>query len=449
MNNGNSNNNNRNNTNRVRSVCCPVVSSASEPVTYDIPFSSIVAAFEDCIREKMSSKDCLTFFCTYQTELKRLWNEVRTGRYYPGTSKCFVVKWPVYREVFAADFADRIIHHWWALRVNPMYEERFTAQGNVSKNCRKGEGTLSAVKAVRKMVDEHPDWWVGHFDLEGYFMSMDKALLYEMLDIFIRDNYKGDDLDCLLYITRVITFHCPQDDCIRKSPVELWDNIPPRKTLFGQPKGKGCAIGNLPSQLNANFLGSVFDHWIKEVKHIDCYIRFVDDITILLPTKEDFAELVPEMRQFLAEQLLVRLHPKKIYIQPVRNGVLFVGAMILPGRTYISNRTRGKMYDCLRKYNKLAEEGKALENLEHFVQSINSYLGMMIHFESYNIRKKVMYMLHKEWWKYIMMDGKFSKLIIKKRYKSREQLKARIRNGDYKRLLTPELETECSTGGEE
>ena len=442
MNNGNSNNNNRNNANRVRPVCCSVVSSASEPVTYDIPFSSIVAAFEDCVKKKMSSKDCLTFFCTYQTELKRLWNEVRTGIYYPGTSKCFVVKWPVYREVFA----DRIIHHWWALRVNPMYEKRFKEQGNVSKNCRKGEGTLSAVKAVRKMADEHPDWWIGHFDLEGYFMSMDKALLYEMMDIFIRDNYKGDDIECLMYITRVITFHCPQDNCVRKSPIELWDNIPPRKTLFGQPKGKGCAIGNLPSQLNANFLGSVFDYWIKEVKHIECYIRFVDDITILLPKREDFTVLLPEMRAFLSEQLLVRLHPKKIYIQPVRNGVLFVGAMILPGRTYISNRTRGKMYNSIRKYNKLAEEGRAFENLEHFVQSINSYLGMMIHFESYNVRKKVMYMLHKEWWKYIMMDGKFSKLIIKKRYKKREQLKETIRSGDYKYLLTPELEKQ--TDGE-
>ena len=394
----------------------------------------------------MSSNDCLAFFCTYQTDLKRLWNEVRTGRYYPGTSKSFVVKWPVYREVFAADFADRVIHHWWALRVNPMYEERFTAQGNVSKNCRKGEGTLSAVKAVRNMVDEHPDWWVGHFDFEGYFMSMDKALLYEMLDIFIRDNYKGEDLECLLYITRVITFHCPQDDCIRKSPLKLWDNIPPRKTLFGQPKGKGCAIGNLPSQLNANFLGSVFDHWIKEIKHVECYIRFVDDIIILQPNREDFNTLVPEMRMFLDEQLLVRLHPKKMYIQPVQKGVLFVGAMILPGRTYISNRTRGKMYDSIRKYNKLADEGEALENLEHFVQSINSYLGMMVHFNTYNIRKKVMYMLHPEWWKYIMMEGKFKKLIIKKRYKSREQMKAKIRNGDYKYLLTPELETEEPTG---
>ena len=445
MNNGNSNNNNRNNAYRVRPVCSVLSFSANEPVTYDIPFLSIVAAFEDCIKSKMSSKDCLTFFCHYQMELKRLWNEVRTGRYYPGKSKCFVVKWPVYREVFAADFADRIIHHWWALRVNPLYEERFTEQGNVSKNCRKGEGTHSAVKAVRKMVDEHPDWWVGHFDIEGFFMSMDKALLAEMLDIFIRDNYKGDDLECLLYITRILTCHCPQDNCVRKSPIELWDKIPPRKTLFGQPKGKGCAIGNLPSQLNANFLGSVFDHWITVVKGVECYIRFVDDMTILLPTREDFSRLMPEMSQYLSEQLLVRLHPKKIYIQPVSKGVLFVGAMILPGRAYVSNRTRGKMYDCLRKYNKLAEEGKALENLEHFVQSMNSYLGMMIHFDSYNIRRKVMYMLHKEWWTYIMMDGKLSRLIIKKRFKSRERLKARIRNGDYKLMLTPELEAEEPT----
>ena len=441
MNNGNSNNNNRTNTNRVRAVCASVVSSASEPVTYDIPFSSIVTAFEDCIKKKMSSKDCLAFFCTYQSELKRLWNEVRTGRYYPGTSKCFVVKWPVYREVFAADFADRVMHHWWALRVNPLFEKRFTEQGNVSKNCRKGEGTLAAIKAVQRMINEHPDWWVGHFDFEGYFMSMNKGLLYEMLEIFIRDHYTGDDLECLIYITRITVFHCPQDDCIRKSPIELWEHIPPRKTLFGQPKSKGCAIGNLPSQLNANFLGSVFDYWIREIKGVEHYIRFVDDITILLPTRELFSELLPGMKQYLKEQLLINLHPKKIYIQPAKNGVLFVGAMILPGRTYISNRTRGKMYDCIRKYNKIAEDGRAFENLEKFVQSMNSYLGMMVHFNSYKIRKRVMYMIHKEWWKYIMLDGKFRKFIIKRKYKTSDQLRQIVRRGDYKYMLTPILET--------
>lgn len=410
-----------------------------ENITYDIPFASIVEAYEECCKNKRSSPDRIRFSANFPSELVRIWNEIRQGVYKPKTSLCFVVQWPVYREVFAANFADRVVHHWWALRVNPLYEACFIEQGNVSKNCRKGEGVLSAVLAAQQLMNEHKDWWVGKFDLEGFFMSLDKALAWEMMEIFLTEEYKGDDLECLLYVTRTIIFHCPQDDCRRRSPIEYWDHIPPRKTLFGQPKGKGCAIGNLPSQLMANFYMSVFDYWLMKWEGYDKYIRFVDDFIILAPTKKELTDLLPKIRQFLSEQLLIKLHPKKIYIQPVSRGMLYVGAYIRPGRIYISNRTRGKMIDCLRKYNKLAEEGKAEENIEHFVSSMNSYLGMMVHFNSFKVRRTILPLIHKEWWKYIMLDGKFRKLIIKNKYKPLRQMREQVRKGNYAALLTPDL----------
>ena len=435
MNNGNSNNNNnRNNSNRVRAVAV-----ADDKVAYDISLESIVEAFEDCRRNKKSSNDYIQFLSNYQSEIVRVWQDIRYGRYAPGKSKCFVVEWPVYREVFAADFADRIVHHWWSLRVNPLLEQRFTEQGDVSKNCRVGHGVHSAVKDAQKMVDEHPDWWVGRFDIEGFFMSMDKALLYEMLDMFIRDNYKGDDLQCLLYVTRVIVFHCPQENCIRRSSIEKWSHIPPRKTLFGQPREKGCAIGNLPSQLSANFYASVLDHWILNVKGYKHYLRFVDDFIIFMETREELVALVSELNKFLKEQLLVNLHPKKIYIQPVRNGVLFVGAMIRPGRTYISNRTRGKMYNKLRFYNKMADEGKALQFLDKFVASMNSYLGMMVHYRTFKIRRKVYENTSPIWWQYIYMANDYKKYVIKKEYRPLEIAKKKVKSGAYRNILMPEL----------
>ena len=437
MNNGNSNNNNnRNNSNRVRAVAV-----ADDKVAYDISLESIVEAFEDCCRNKKSSNDYIQFLSNYKIELVRVWQDIRYGRYAPGKSKCFVVEWPVYREVFAADFADRIVHHWWSLRVNPLLEQRFTEQGDVSKNCRVGHGVHSAVKDARKMVDEHPDWWVGRFDIEGFFMSMDKALLYEMLDLFIRDNYKGDDLQCLLYVTRVIVFHCPQDNCIRRSNIEKWSHIPPRKTLFGQPKEKGCAIGNLPSQEGANFYLSILDFYILEIKKCKLYIRFVDDFIVFMETREELVALVPELNNFLNEQLLVNLHPKKIYIQPVRNGVLFVGAMIRPGRTYISNRTRGKMYNKLRFYNKMAEEGKALQFLDKFVASMNSYLGMMVHYRTFKIRRKVYENTSPIWWQYVYMANDYKKYVIKKQYRPLEISKKKVKSGAYRNILMPELYT--------
>ena len=435
MNNGNSNNNNnRNNSNRVRAVAL-----ANGQVAYDIPFDSIVEAFEDCARKKKTSNDYLQFLPDCDSKMVDKWNYIRYEDYTPGKSKTFVSDWPVSREIFAADFADRIIHHWWALRVNPLFEERFTEQGDVSKNCRVGQGVHVAVRDAQIMVDEHPDWWVGRFDIEGFFMSMDKALLYEMLDIFIREHYKGDDIDCLLYVTQRLVFHCPQDNCVRCSPIEKWSHIPPRKTLFGQPREKGCAIGNLPSQLSANFYASVLDHWIINVKGYKHYIRFVDDFIILMPTQEELVAFVPELKNFLKEQLLIKLHPDKIYIQPVRNGVLFVGAMIKPGRKYISNRTRGRMYDKLHYYNKIAEDGEALLYLEKFVDSMNSYLGMTIHYRTFKIRRKLCEMVSPIWWQYVYMGKDFKKFVIKKQYRPLEIAKKNVKSGAYRNILMPEL----------
>ena len=100
------------------------------------------------------------------------------------------------------------------------------------------------------------------------------------------------------------------------------------------------------------------------------------------------------------------------------------------------------MYDAIRKYNTLAAAGKALGHVENFAQSMNSYLGMMVHYNTYNIRKKVMYMIHPAWWKYVHFDGHFRKFIVIKKYRKRQQLRAQLRNGGYKAMLTPLLESQ-------
>ena len=437
LNNGNSNTNNRTNRNRVRPVCAS--SSADGPIAYDITLESLVEAFEDCMKAKLSSRDGLAFLGVYEAELRRLWLELRSGRYEPGRSKCFVVRWPVKREVFAADFADRVVHHWWALRVNPLLEDLFTEQDNVSKNCRRGEGTLKAVQEVQRMVDAHPAWWVGKFDFEGYFMNIDQQVLWEMMDEFLRSRYRGPDLDAVLWVTRTIIFHRPQDRCLLRSPRSAWRGIPPRKTLSAQPEGKGCAIGNLPSQLMANFYASAFDDFVHR-QGITDYVRFVDDFVVVMPRREDVVRLIPLFRDFLWKQLRIRLHPKKIYVQPVRHGLLYVGAYIQPGRTYIGSRTRGRWVDAVRHFNGLAADGRAPEHLEAFVSTMNSYLGLMRHHRSYNIRKRLLKELNAEWWRYVTIEGHVEKVRMKKPYRQKERWRRMVRDGSYARVLMPEVE---------
>lgn len=438
FNNGNVNINNRQNANRVRPV------SATGDIIYDILLSSIFEAMEDCVRQKRTSHDCIEFYDAHFTMLVRVWEDIIRGEYEPDFSKVFMRTYPVYREVFAAAFVDRVVHHWIGLRLTPILEARFMQLGNVSKNCRKGEGCLSAVQCLNNMIIQvrenyTKDAYVFKDDLQSFFMSISKSLVWEMINLFVRDNYKGDDIECLLYLLSVTIFHRPQEKCIRRSPAGMWDKLPRDKSLFYNDIDRGVPIGNLPSQLIANFLASVFDYYVMNILGLKHYVRFVDDFCIVVRSREEILPKVPLMNNFLKEQLLLQLHPRKLYLQHYKKGVLFVGAYIMPGRIYISNRVVGNAYNAVRKFNKIAESGLAEAHLEKFVSTMNSYLGLMCHFSTYNIRRKLATMLVSEWWKYVYVDGPFKKFVIKNEYNYRKILIKQIKKGNAKKYLTPQL----------
>ena len=217
--------------------------------------------------------------------------------------------------------------------------------------------------------------------------------------------------------------------------------MPKDKSLIAQPVGWACPVGDLVSQVMVNFMLSAFDNYLVNVCGYKEVIRFSDDFIIFRPTREELVKLVPQMQDYLSEQLHQHLHPKKIHIQPVRKGFQWIGTFVYPNRIYISNRTRGRMYSRIYEYNRLAEAGRALDYVENFAQSMNSYLGMMVHYNSYNIRKKVMYLIHPEWWKYVQFDGHCRKFIVKKKFRQRSILRNQLRTGGYKSILTPELES--------
>ena len=432
------NNNNKNNNNyRVRAV------SAMNRVIYDIPFASIVEAYRDCLRNKRGTNSYTRFTFSYEGQLVWLWERIRTATYKPGYSYTFIVDYPVTREIFAASFIDRVVHHYIALRIEPILEALFVEQGNVSKNCRKGEGNLRMVLEVATMMDEVSEHYTGDAyifkgDFANFFMSIDKAILWEMIDDFVRGHYEGDDLECLLYLLNVTIFHNPQDRCIRKSPPAKWEPLPKRKSLFYTDRGKGMAIGNLPSQLLANFIASAFDEWLAKVHGITHYRRFCDDFIIIAKDKDELLRLVPEMEQFLDEQLHMALHPDKRYIQHVTKGVKMVGAVIKPERIYIANRTRGKFYDKIRRYNRLADEGLQAQYVEKFVATINSYLGMMVHYNTYNIRRHIGNdLILPKWAGYLYFCTGWKKARVVNKYKTANKTRRAMRKG--KLSFAPEL----------
>ena len=427
--NGNINyNNNKTNTNRVR----PCLScEANNSIIFDIPFSSIVLAFYDCENKKRSTNSYQRFHMNKDEALVRLWEAIVRGQYKTSKATVFIIDYPVLREVFAAAFIDRVVHHYICMRINPLFESMFEQMGNVSMNCRKGYGQFAAQDRVKQMMFDvsegyTKDCWIYKGDIKSFFMSIDRDILWSLLEPFIRINYKGNDLECLIYLTRITLYDNPIDNCRKLSSPELWKALPKNKSSFYAPPGKSLQIGRFTSQLEANFYAAVMDWFIMYVLGLPL-VRFVDDFVAMSQDRELLLSADAKIDAFLREKLKIQLHPMKKYFQHYTKGVLFVGAMILPGRSYISNRTRGHLITTIYKYNKLLKEGKGETNAEHFVQSLNSFYGMMRHHNSYGVRRQAANIIDKGWFEFFYIKGHFEVFVLKKKYKPVEQVRRTLR----------------------
>lgn len=391
---GNLNNNNKNNTNSVRAVC------ALEETEID----GWVDAFFNCIEKKRTAPQCDRYRAQYEEDLLHLAAEVKTRTYQPSKSTCFIVTRPRLREIFAAAFRDRIAQHWVIMRLNPILEERFVAQGNVSFNCRKGLGTLRAVERLKSEIEAVSDnyaidAYIGKFDIKSFFMSISKSIMLRLLIPFIKEHYKGNDIDTLLYLVEVIIMHCPQKLCVRKSPPTLWERLPHNKSLFYADDDTGLAIGNITSQILANFYLSFFDEYILSEceKYGARYVRFVDDWVVVCRDKMFIIDLHKKASLWLRKHLSLELHHDKFYLQHASKGVKFVGQVIKPNRRYTSRATITGFHESVLKTEAICRAiicgGTTIQRvrwLNRYVSSVNSYLGFLCHTASYNVRRKLL-----------------------------------------------------------
>lgn len=387
----------------------------------------LLEAYYDCRKSKRRTASAIMYEIDYGSKLVALRDRINDRTYQPGKSICFVVTRPRYREVFAASFEDRIVHHWIALRLEPLFEEVFSPR---TFNCRKGKGQMYGVNMLYNDIKECSqnytrDCYIAKLDLQGFFMSINKAMLAGMIDKFILERYKGSDIEDLRFLCRVVILHSPEKSCERHSPLHYWDFLPVNKSLFTNGEGLGVAIGNLFAQLFANFLLNVLDWYLEELG-IKYHGRYVDDFYCLHRDKSVLLGIVQPIRDKLAS-LGLTLNEKKFYLQHYTKGVEFTGAIVKPGRTYCCNRTITNFIAAVRRLNR----AKDLRQVMHSVNSINSYLGLLRHSNEYAMRRKILNMIEPPAFEYIYIKGRHEAVALKNKYKTRRITLKRIRDGDY------------------
>jgi retron-type reverse transcriptase len=321
-----------------------------------------------------------------------LWNR----SYKPEPSTCFIIERPKKREVFAAQFRDRVVHHLYYNYTHRLFERTFIAD---TYSCIPGRGTHYGVERLRRHILQESDnyrrrCWVLKLDIRGYFMHIDRnRLLTFSLESLERMRRKAVTKGCnktweeeidygfVEWLTREIVLLNPIEDCHMAGSAEDWDGLDDAKTLRKAGEGRGLPIGNLTSQLYSNVYLNVLDQFMKRELKCRHYGRYVDDAYVVSADKDWLLGIVPQVRDFLADALGLELHMGKLQVFDARRGVEFLGAFVKPHRTYMDNRALARSVEGIRNID--------TTNAAKTWLSVNSYLGVMGHYATYNIRRQL------------------------------------------------------------
>lgn len=394
---------------------------------YFVLYEELYNAYLDCRKHKWKTANAATFQINLSENLYKLWVDLNQGTYQIGRSIAFIVKKPVCREVFAADFRDRIVHHLVINRLIVAYELSVIPN---SFSCRVGKGThygiMTLFNDIRRVSENYTkDTYILKCDLKSFFMTINKELLNEKIDKLLKEKVYpngGKDYFFTSKLVRQIIMNCPQEGCVRKSPNSDWINLPKDKSLFYNPPTHGIPIGNLTSQIFANYFLNDFDNYVLKYLGFPAYGRYVDDFYIISNNKQELIDAIPQIKVKLAE-IGVKLHPNKIYIQNVFKGVKFIGGVVKPHRIYTNKRTVGNFKAALYKFQKeFQEKTVTSEMVNKLVSSCNSYFGFMRHYASFNVRKNIIRGKYMELFlKYAYFNDNLNKMVPFKEYSPRNK----------------------------
>lgn len=330
--------------------------------------------------------------------LARLEQNLLDKTYKPSRSAAHIVHNPVIREIFAAPFRDRIVHH---LLFNAVYEWWDNHFIYDSYSCRVNKGVLFGIKRLEHHIrsvaqNSKEPVYVLKLDIQGYFMSLPREKLYERAIWGLDRQFKGRThlplYKILKYLWHEIIFDNPVQGATKKGRLSDWDLLPHSKSLFFQPYGLGIVIGNLTSQLLSNIFLDQLDQFVTKHLGYKHYGRYVDDFYIVVSESQlpQLKKDIKVIENFL-KSLSLTLHPKKRVLRKVSDGIPFLGAIVnlnhtTPGHRLIKNMERA--------FREVVAGQRDLD-------SVPSYLGHTKHLNSHNAVEAA---FHQAGWDY--NDGK-------------------------------------------
>jgi len=262
-------------------------------------YENLCSAFLKAARGKNDRPDVIEFRRNFSFNIRKIQEELRQEQVDIGHYRFFKVRDPKIRQICAAAFPERVLHHAIMNICEPVLD-RYAIHDSYA--CRKGKGPLNALKRARMIIRKY-DWFL-KLDIRKYFDSIDHFIMMQLLARRIKD-------DQVLQLFPQIL------DTYEKKPC------------------KGIPIGNLISQHLANFYLGVFDHWIKEDRRIKGYLRYMDDFVLFGTEKEMLKTELSAIQSFLSEHLALELKP--IQLNRSIKGLPFLGFRVFPEKILLTS----------------------------------------------------------------------------------------------------------------
>lgn len=281
-------------------------------------------------------------------EIFSLHSDLKNKTYQHSQYEAFKINDPKPRDIHKTSVRDRLLHHALFKILYPYFDKRFIAH---SYSSRKSKGTHRALIMFKKMCNKvsknnTKTVLVLKCDIRKFFASIDHQILKDILKKYIHDT------DTLNLLNNIIdSFH----------------TVP----------GKGLPLGNLTSQLLVNVYMNEFDQWVKYKLKAKYYIRYADDFVVLSTDKTELERYLENIHIFLDERLRLQIHPNKVSITTPASGVDFLGWVHFPKHRVLRTVTKQRMF-------------KNLKKKEYANNSVQSYLGMLKHGNSYSLSCKVL-----------------------------------------------------------
>lgn len=374
-----------------------------EELVKDFDFGDLLKAYYDCRKRKRNTFSALKFELQLEKNLMELYHDLKSGNYKIGRYICFVVTSPKPREVWAANFRDRIVHHLVYNALKDRFYKRFIKD---TYSCIPKRGTLSCAKQMLTYARASSNNYKKRVyylkaDLSNFFVSIDKEILFNLVSKYVPEEW-------ILSLLKQIIFHNPKNNVYLKSSEKVFKLLPPHKSLWNTDEKYGLPIGNLTSQFFSNVYLDILDKYVKNELKCKYYCRYVDDFIILGYSPQVLCCFIKSINDYIFEKLKLKLNPAKCFINLLTKGLDFVGYFIKPHRMYIRKKLVHKMKFVIKIWKNKKDKFEK-QCLQDFFTTLNSYLGMLKHAKSFKLRRELCFLFNSL---FIYPDKRFSKACV-------------------------------------